>query len=85
MQFVFLPNEHVVRDVVQVTAIFQPWTGRRNVIGGTFSLHFNQNGKIRQIFAVPFVERFQQLQSLTLQVDINFDTGAILRKSEKFC
>lgn len=80
----FLPNEHVVGDVVQVTAVFQPWTGRRNVIGGTFSLHFDQNGKIRQIFAVPFVEWFQQLQSLTLRVDINFDAGAILRNHRSF-
>lgn len=70
----YAPNEHVVGDVVQMAAVFQPWAGGRNVIGGALALDLDQNGQIGQILAVPGVEWLEQLQALALRVDVYLDS-----------
>ena len=53
--------EHIVRDVVKVTSEPKPRTSHRNVVGGTFSLHFDEQWKCFVIFPVPGSERLQFL------------------------
>lgn len=48
------------------------------MVGGTFALNLNQNLQILQIFAVPLVERLQQLQSVTLRVNIHSYVRTVL-------
>lgn len=57
-------------------AILEPWACRRDVIRRAFAFDFDQNRHILQVLAIPLVERFQQLQSLTLciHVDLNLAT-----------
>lgn len=38
-------NQHIVGDVVQVTAEFQPGPGSTDVVGGALSLHLQQPRK----------------------------------------
>lgn len=77
-------NEHVVGDVVQMTTVLQPGTGSRDVIGGALSLNLNQHGQIFQILTVPFVEGFQQLQTLRFGIDSNSNALTALKSKIKF-
>lgn len=73
-------NEHVIRNVVQMTTVFQPGAGGRDVIGGALSLDLDQNGQILQILTVPFVEGLQQLQTLRFGIDNNLDIITALKR-----
>ena len=55
-----------------MTAIFQPWTSGTDVIGGTFSLDFDQNWKVDEIFAVPRLKWLEQLKARALRVNVDF-------------
>lgn len=39
-------DEHVVGDVVQVTSVFEPGPGHRDVVCGALALGLNQNKRI---------------------------------------
>jgi hypothetical protein len=72
-----LPDEHVVGNIIEVAAVFQPGSRSRDVIRGALPFHFDQNDQIFQIFAVPLVKGFQELQSLRLGTDVYFDGAAV--------
>jgi hypothetical protein len=76
----FIPNEKIVRDVIQVATVFKPWTGSRNVIGCALALNLDQNGHVDEILAVPFVEGLQQLQTVAVGVNIYTNLGAVLKR-----
>jgi hypothetical protein len=61
-----------------MATVLQPGTGGRNVIGGALALDLNQNGQFGQVFAVPFVEGLQQLQTLGFDVDVHAQRAAVL-------
>jgi len=46
-------QQHVVADPVQVTAISEPGTGRRNVIGGALALDLDQQRQLFEILSIP--------------------------------
>ena len=73
-----LPNEHIVWDVIQMTSVLQPRTGRAYVVCGAFSFNLYKNGHVKQILSVPFVEGAEQLEALTRLVHLHLDTASFL-------
>lgn len=62
-----------------MATVLQPWSSGRNVIGGALALNLDQHGHLSQILTIPDIEGFQQLETLTLGVDINLDFASILK------
>ena len=57
-------NEHVVGDVVQVSAILEPGSGHADVVRGALAVDLDQDGDILNVLPVPLVEWSQQLQTI---------------------
>ena len=66
-------DQHVVGDVVQVSAVFQPGSSGRDVIGGALALDLHEDDHALKILAVPGLERFEQLQAQRFGVDVDLD------------
>lgn len=76
-------DEHVVGDVVQVTAILQPRAGGGDVIGCALSFDLDQDGHLVQVLAVPFLERIQELQAVGCRADVNAHFRAVLKEENR--
>jgi hypothetical protein len=46
-------NQHIVGNVVKVSAVFQPGTSHGNMVGGTFSFCFDQKPQSFEIRSFP--------------------------------
>src|SRR5690606_13043924 len=46
-------NQHIVRDIIEVTSVFQPWTSHGDMVSSTFSVGFNQQFQTCKISAFP--------------------------------
>ncbi len=57
-------HEQVGRDVLKVTAIAQPRTSHRDVVGGAFALHLDEQRHVVVFLPIPGRERLQPLQTL---------------------
>lgn len=72
-----LPNKHVIRDVIQMSTVFEPRSSGGNVVSCALALNFDKNQQILQVFAVPLVERFQELKSIGFWVDFHTDFAPV--------
>ena len=68
-------DEHVVRNVFEVTAIVEPRTGHRNVVGGALALGLDEERGTGDVLAVPSRERGESLEALAFGVDGNGNLG----------
>lgn len=41
--FLNLPNKHIIRNIIQMPTIFQPWTSGTDVISGAFAFYLKIN------------------------------------------
>ena len=71
------PHQHVVRDVLQVSAETQPRSRHGDMVGGTFALGLDEQRHIRQVLSVPRSERCQFLQALRLRMDGYLQRAAV--------
>ncbi len=62
-----LRDEHVVRDVVQVTSVLEPGPSHADVISGTFAVHLEKEESICDVLPIPLVKRSQQLKTIAAQ------------------
>ena len=62
-----------------MSAVLEPGSGGRNVIGGALALDLHQDDHAFEIFAVPLLERFEQLKSQRFGIDIDLDAGSVAR------
>eukprot|EP00733_Pompholyxophrys_punicea_P001902 Pompholyxophrys_punicea_v1_NODE_1155_length_904_cov_16.810365.p1 type:complete len:174 gc:universal NODE_1155_length_904_cov_16.810365:876-355(-) len=74
-------NQHIVGYVVQMTTIFQPRTSHTDVVGGTFSFHFNEDWKLLKILSIPSLEGSQKLKPITGWRYFNFYIRCFRRRS----
>ena len=58
-----------------MTAKLEPRSSGADMIGGAFAFHLDQYCHVYQIFAIPRIERMQQLKSLTFRIDSDVDTA----------
>mmetsp|Transcript_9808 Transcript_9808/g.26682 ORF Transcript_9808/g.26682 Transcript_9808/m.26682 type:complete len:346 (-) Transcript_9808:1065-2102(-) len=71
-------DEHVVGDVVQVSAELQPGSGHGDVVGGALALGLDQDQGVVDVLPVPLGKRREQLQPLGILGDDNI-TGSLSR------
>lgn len=57
-------DKHVVRDVVEMATVLQPWTGHRDVVGGGLALSLDQDWKVGSVLAVPGLEWLENLETV---------------------
>lgn len=60
-QMLYSRNKHIIRDVIEMSAVLEPGSGRGDVVCGTLALHFDQDREVGEVFAVPLVERSQEV------------------------
>jgi len=73
-------DQKVVGDVVQMTSVFEPWTGHRDVVGGTFAFGLNEDRNLDIIFSIPRIERLQRLKSVTLRINLDLHFASVCRR-----
>ena len=73
-------HEHIVAELVQVPAIAQPGTGRRNVIGRSLALRLHQDGHIGEVVAVPRGPGLHKLDALAVRRNREIDAAAVFRR-----
>ena len=73
-------DEQVARDVLEVTAVLEPRTGGRDVVGGALALGFHQDGQAEVVVAVPRRERLEQLESIAGRADDHLYIAAVGRR-----
>jgi hypothetical protein len=73
-------DQHVVGDVVKVTAVLEPGTGHGDVVGGGLAVGLEQDGEVERILAVPGVEGVKELETVGGGRDLDVDGGAVRRR-----
>ena len=73
-------DQHVVGDVVEVTAVLEPGTGHGDVVGGGLAVGLKQDGEVERILAVPGVEGVKELETVGSGRDLDVDGGAVRRR-----
>mmetsp|Transcript_46906 Transcript_46906/g.120970 ORF Transcript_46906/g.120970 Transcript_46906/m.120970 type:complete len:334 (+) Transcript_46906:632-1633(+) len=72
-------NEKVVRDVVEVTAEFQPRASHRDVISCAFALGLDEHGDLFDVLSIPSSEGGELLEPLAVLVNDDIDRRSIFR------
>ena len=72
-------DQTVLRNVLQVTTVFQPRSTSGDMIGRAFSFHLDQHGHILRVLFVPWLEWSKELKTVALRVNSDVYTGTILR------
>src|SRR5687768_9788332 len=80
IEIVDCPDQHIVRNVIEMTAILQPWTSHRDVIRCTFSFYLDQQTKPDEVGSFPEWEWLEQLQSLGSRTNDHIHSSAIFRR-----
>ena len=70
-------DEHVVRNVFEVTAVVEPRTGHGDVVGGALALGLDEERGTGDVLAVPGGERGESLEALAFGVDGNGNLGTV--------
>ena len=70
-------DEHVVRNVFEVTAVVEPRTCHRNVVGSALALGLDEERGAHDVLAVPSGERGESLEALAFGVDGNGNLGTV--------
>ena len=71
----------VARDVLEVAAVLEPWSGHRDVVGRELALRLHEHGEVDVVLAVPGGERFEQLEAVAGRADDDLDVAAVGRRS----
>lgn len=75
-------REEIARDVLEVAAVPQPRSRRRDLVGGAFPSGLAQHRQIQVVGAVPRRERREQLQPITVGIERHLHRGAVLGRRE---
>ena len=70
-------DQHVVRDVVKVTTVLEPWASHGDVISSSLALALDQDRNASGILAVPRLESSEELKTVTRGGNGNLDTAAV--------
>lgn len=70
-------NQHVVRDVVKVATVLQPWASHGDVIGGSLALALDEDRDAVGVLAIPGLESSEELQTVTGGGDSDVDGAAV--------
>jgi hypothetical protein len=71
-------DQHVVRDVVQMSTVLQPGTGHGDVVGGGLALALDEDGQVGGVLAVPGLEWLEQLKAVGSGGHGDVDVRAVL-------
>ena len=71
-------NQHVVRDVVKMSAVLQPGAGHGDMVSGSLANCLDQDRDLSDVLAVPLLEGLEELQTIGRRGDGNRDRAAIL-------
>ena len=74
-------DEHVVRNVFEVTAVVEPRAGHGDVVGGALALRLDEERGTGDVLAVPGRERSESLEALAFGVDGNGNLGIVFGRS----
>ena len=74
-------DQTVLRDVLQVSSVFEPWSTGRNVVGGALALGLDENRGLDDVLAIPWLEWFEELESVRGWADGDRDGGSVGRRS----
>ena len=74
-------DEHVVRNVFEMTAVVEPRTGHGDVVGGALALGLDEDRGTSDVLAVPSGERGEGLEALAFGVDGNGNLGTVFGRS----
>jgi len=72
-------NQTVLRNVLEVTSVLEPWSTGRDVVGRAFTLGLDQDWGLDDVLAVPSLEWLEQLQSVGRWADGDLNRGTIGR------
>ncbi len=61
-----------------MATVLEPWASGGDVISGALALNLDQDGQFDEVLAVPLGEGFEELQTVALGVNSNFDAGGVL-------
>src|SRR5262249_876390 len=75
-------HEHIIAELVQMTAVAQPRASRGDMVGGGLSLGLDQYRHVEEVLTVPGRPWLQQLQPLTVRGHGQRDIAAILRRRD---
>lgn len=73
-------DQHVVRDIVQVSTVLQPWSSHRYVVGGGLSLGLDQDRHVQLILSIPRLKGLEELKTIARWRDGNRDARAVSRR-----
>src|SRR5438105_1069185 len=76
-------QEQVAAEVLEVAPVAEPGAGGRDVVGGALALSLEEDGQLEEVLAVPCGEGLEELEALTVGVDDDFDTGAVLGRGQE--
>jgi hypothetical protein len=71
-------NQHVVGDVVKMSAVLQPGTGHGDVIRSSLANCLNQDWDLGDVLAVPLLERLEELQTIRSRRNGHGNRAAVL-------
>jgi len=74
-------DQHVVRDVVEVSTVLQPRTSHGNVVSSGLALALDQDRDAQSILSIPGLESLKDLQAVAGGGDLNSDRLPVLRRS----
>jgi hypothetical protein len=74
-------DQHVVRDVVEMSAVFQPGSSHGDVVSGGLALSLDKDGKVKRILAVPSLEGLEDLQTVRSRRNSDRNSGTVLGRS----
>src|SRR5690606_26593809 len=85
IESIYRTDEHVIRDVVQMPSVFQPWPSHRNMVSSTFSFRFYKQFHPCKVFLLPWVERGKQLQPVGVWIYDYLNRFAVFSRSLIAC
>lgn len=73
-------DEHVVRNVVKVTTVLQPWASHGDVVGGGLALALDQDREVLLVLAIPSGETTKDLETLASGRDSDIKRLTVRRR-----
>ena len=77
-------DEHVVGDVVQVTAVLEPGAGHADVVCGALAVDLDQDEGIVNVLPVPLGEWCEKLQTFAKEREIDYGKLFITGPTKRF-
>lgn len=70
-------DQTVLRNVLEVSTVLEPWATSGDVVGGALALGLDEDGGVDNVLAVPRLEGSEELETVRLGVDLDLDLGAV--------